>query len=136
MKPILVVEDSDEDFMCILEALQRAQVHNPVQRMTDGEMCLARLTAHGKQRLDPCFLLLDLNLPGMDGRTLLAEIKSDPTLRPLPVVIFTTSANPVDVIDCYRNGANSYHLKPLDVPAFRQVIQEIAHYWLNKVILP
>lgn len=136
MKPIVVVEDSDEDFTSILDALQRAQVSNPVQRIADGETCLERLTERGSRRLDPSFLLLDLNLPGMDGRTLLAEIKSDPLLKLLPVVIFTTSANPIDVTACYRNGANGYHLKPLDVPAFRQVIQDIARYWLGKVILP
>ena len=113
MKPILVVEDSDEDFMCILEALQRAQVPNPVQRMIDGEACLDQLTDRSSRRLDPSFLLLDLNLPGMDGRTLLGEIKRDPLLRSLPVVIFTTSANPLDVAACYRAGANGYHLKPL-----------------------
>ena len=136
MKPILVVEDSDEDYASILDGLQRAQITNPVERLTDGESCLAQLTERGRRGLKPSLLLLDLNLPGMDGRTLLAEIKSDPLLRPLPVLIFTTSANPVDVAACYQNGANGYHLKPLDVPAFRQVIQDIAHYWLDKVILP
>lgn len=136
MKPILVVEDSDEDFTSILDAFQRSGVANPVQRISDGEACIEQLTLSGKRRLDPCLLLLDLNLPGMDGRTLLSEIKRDPLLKSLPVVIFTTSANPVDVNACYANGANGYHLKPLAVPAFRQVIHDIAHYWLLKVILP
>lgn len=136
MKPILVVEDNDEDYASIIEALQRAQITNPVQRLTDGETCLAQLTERGRRRLAPSLLLLDLNLPGMDGRTLLTEIKGDPLLRSLPVVILTTSANPVDVAACYQHGANGYHLKPLEVPAFRQVIQDIAYYWLDKVILP
>ncbi len=82
------------------------------------------------------FYLLDLNLPGMDGRTVLAEIKTHLSLKLLPVVIFTTSANPIDITACYRAGANSYHIKPLEVPAFRQVIYDIAHYWLNETILP
>ena len=113
MKPILVVEDSDEDFRSILDAFHRAGVANPAPRMSDGEVCLEGLPRSGKRRLAPCLRLLDLNLPGMDGRTLLSEIKRDPLLKSLPVVVFTTSANPVDMNACYANGANSYHLKPL-----------------------
>lgn len=136
MKPLVILEDSDEDFTTIYDALQRAQVANPILRLSDGELCLDLLHAPNNRRLDPCLLLLDLNLPGMDGRTVLAEIKTHLSLKLLPVVIFTTSANPSDITACYRAGANSYHIKPLDVPAFRQVIYDIAHYWLNETILP
>lgn len=136
MKTLVILEDSDEDFAAIYDALQRAQVTNPILRLSDGELCLELLLAPANRRLNPCLLLLDLNLPGMDGRSVLAELKAHATLRMLPVVIFTTSANPTDVIACYRAGANSYHIKPLDVPAFRQVIYDIARYWLNEAMLP
>lgn len=136
MKPLVILEDSDEDFAAIYDALQRAEVTNPILRLSDGELCLELLLAPTKRRLDPCLLLLDLNLPGMDGRSVLVELKEHATLCMLPVVIFTTSANPSDVTACYRAGANSYHIKPLDVPTFRQVIYDIARYWLNEAILP
>lgn len=135
MKPLVILEDSDEDYAAIYDALQRAQVTNPILRLSDGELCLELLLAPNKRRLEPCLLLLDLNLPGMDGRTVLTEIKAQAALKTFPVVIFTTSANPSDVSACYRAGANSYHIKPLDVPAFRQTISTIAHYWLTEVIL-
>ena len=136
MKPLLILEDSDEDFAMIYDALQCARVNNPILRLSDGELCLELLQAPLSRRLYPSLVLLDLNLPGMDGHALLTEIKADPALKLLPVVIFTTSANPSDVTACYRAGANSYHIKPIDVPAFRQVIYDIAHYWLNEAILP
>ncbi|MFN8489371.1 MAG: response regulator [Caldilineaceae bacterium] len=137
VKPILIAEDNDEDYAMIIEGLRLANVQHPVQRVVDGESCLAALNKiAGKRRLEAAFLLLDLNLPGIDGRTILAEIKQMPQLRALPIIVFTTSANPVDIASCYRSGANSYHLKPLEVPAFRRVIQEIANYWLRTVILP
>ena len=136
MKPLLILEDSDEDFDLMYDALQRAQVNNPILRLSDGELCLELLQAPTHRRLEPCLLLLDLNLPGMDGRSILAEIREHAALKGLPVVIFTTSANPSDVTACYRAGANSYHIKPIDVPAFRQVISTIAHYWLQEAILP
>ena len=71
-------------------------------------------------------------MPGLDGRDILLEIKNDEKLRLLPVVIFTTSSNPRDIQSCYCNGANSYHLKPIDLHDFEAVVEVIVDYWLNK----
>ena len=77
-------------------------------------------------------VLLDLNMHGLDGREVLREIKTDENLRIIPVVVFTTSSNPRDIQSCYRFGANSYHLKPIDLYEFEAVVQTIIEYWLAK----
>lgn len=132
-RPLIVLEDSDEDFDTLREAAQMLGRHNQIHRAATGEDCLALLRTAAPQ---PAMVLLDLNTPGMDGRGALREIKEDPALRELPVVILTTSSNPRDVAFCYGAGANAYHVKPTRYPEHLQVLQSLLGYWLSSVVLP
>lgn len=132
-RPLLVVEDSDEDFDTVREASQAAGLTNQIYRAPTGEVCLSLLRA-GTFR--PSVVLLDLNTPGLDGRDTLNEIKRDPALRELPVIVVTTSANPRDVESCYRAGANAYHVKPVRYADHLQVLISLFRYWLGCVVLP
>lgn len=133
---ILVLEDSDEDFDTVLEALQKAGLKYEVRRATTGDGCLKLLRGNGEPPLRPAFVLLDLNTPGLDGRDALGEIKADARLRTLPVVIFTTSSNPRDLELCYERGANAYHVKPVRYPEYLSTLQQVFAYWLGSVTLP
>ena len=106
-RPLLVLEDSDDDFDTLEEARRAAGLRNEVRRAITGEACL-ELLRDGS--VWPAVVLLDLNTPGLDGRATLQEIKQDPALRSLPVVVFTTSSNPRDLAFCYGAGANAYHV--------------------------
>lgn len=132
-RSIVVVEDSDEDFFTLRRALAKADVKNPVLRFSRGEEALRHLDG---EDADPAFVILDLNLPGIDGRAVLATLKSDEKLRTIPVVVLTTSDNPIDVENCYRSGANSYHLKAFEFPRFLETVRVIADFWLEETILP
>jgi len=134
---VLVVEDSDEDFDTVLEVLQTLGLGGRVRRATTGDHCLALLRGQaGRIALQPGFVLLDLNLPGLDGRDTLAEIRGDATLARLPVVVLSTSADPRDVAHCYARGANAYHVKPTSYPDYIQLLLRLLGYWLVEVVLP
>lgn len=138
---ILLIEDSDEDFVALQRALKHAQITYTIQRCTKGDDALDYLYRRGRYSnrqptAQPALILLDLNLPGTDGRRVLAQIKSDPMLRMIPVVIITTSSNPKDVISCYHNGANSYFVKSINFEKFRRQINILTEYWLNATVLP
>jgi CheY-like chemotaxis protein len=133
---ILVVEDSDEDFDTLREALERAARPGEVRRATTGGGCLSLLRDDGGKPLRPAFVLMDLNTPGLDGREALKEIKADARLRALPVVVFSTSASPSDLEFCYRSGANAYHVKPTRYTDHLNVLHELLSYWLAYVALP
>ncbi len=126
--PILVVEDSDEDFDTVLDALHNLGLACEIHRAITGDACLNLLRGAA---LNPCMVLLDLNIPGTDGRVALREIKSDPVLRAIPVVVFSTSANPRDLAECYESGANAYHVKPLQYPDHIDILGRIFNYWLE-----
>ena len=139
--PILLVEDSDEDYEAFVRALNGVVVRTSLHRCTRGEEALDYL--YGRSRFAapapaprPALILLDLNLPGMDGRELLAAIKGDAYLKSIPVVIVTTSHNPHDIAWCYTHGANSYQVKPMDYAEFRNDMRLLAEYWLSICILP
>ena len=138
--PILVVEDSLEDFTALSRALRKNAVPNPVLRCEDGEQALEYLRGYGKHpnwpsRL-PLFVLLDLNMPGLDGRDVLDALKHDTLLHAIPVIVFTTSSNARDIEECYRLGANSYLTKPISYPALEEKVGLIASYWLKASELP
>lgn len=133
---LLVVEDSDEDFDTILEAAKRSSMRHPIRRATTGDECLDALREKNRKRLNPAIVFLDLNLTGTDGREALAAIRAEPTLHALPVVIFSTSANPRDVEHCYAHGANAYHVKPLRFSDHLDLLREVFDYWLKQVVLP
>ena len=127
---ILVIEDSDEDFETIERVIRRAGRYRVI-RALNGEHGLCLLRSEELSQ-GASLVLLDLNMPGLDGRDVLHEIKTDENLQLNPVVVFTTSPNPRDIQCCYRNGANSYHLKPIDLHEFEAVVQTIVDYWLEK----
>lgn len=138
--PILVVEDSDEDFTALRRAFRKHALRHPVLRCADGDQALEYLQGGGKHpdwpKVLPAIVLLDLNLPGTDGRTVLQIIKQDPVLRTIPVIIFSTSANARDVSECYRSGANSYLTKPLGYTVLEEKVSLIVRYWLEASELP
>jgi len=136
-KHILVVEDSDEDFETVHDAARRGDVSRPIVRASSGEECL-RLLRGAARRRDalPALVLMDLNTPGDDGREALREMRDDPALEELPLVVLSASANPRDLQFCYRHGANAYHVKPVDHAAHLLVLQQIFAYWLGSVVLP
>ncbi|NWF61547.1 MAG: response regulator [Fischerella sp.] len=140
-QPILVIEDSDEDFEALRRVMYRQQVLNPIFRCTDGDEALDYLYHTGaysdpQTSPHPSLILLDLNLPGTDGRELLQQVKQDEKLKNIPVIVFTTSANPRDIEICYRNSVASYILKPIDINRLKQTLQSFLTYWLDIVVLP
>ncbi len=141
MPPLLVVEDSNEDFEALQRLLGRSSLAIPIQRCVNGDQALAFLYHTGiyedRQRsLRPGLIVLDLNLPGTDGREVLRRIKQDGTLKKIPVVIFTTSNNPQDIEDCYQYGVNSYIIKPIDFAQLKRDIQTLVDYWFEVTTLP
>jgi len=138
--PVLVLEDSDDDFDTVLEAFRAGGHVGDVRRATSGDECLKRLrdafdrSAIAEDR--PAVVLMDLNVPGLDGRDALRVIKKDERLRSLPVVVHTTSAHPNDLELCYSRGANAYHVKPVSYPKHLEVLQRVFGYWLKSVVLP
>ncbi len=134
LPPIIIVEDSDEDFDTVQQAVRKAGVVAEVRRATTGGGCLDLL--HGVAAIRPAMVLMDLNTPGTDGREALAAIKGDDALRAFPVVVFSTSADPRDLLYCYTTGANAYHVKPIRYPDHLQLVIDILTYWLGRVALP
>jgi two-component system response regulator len=140
-QPILLVEDSPEDYEATLRAFRKSGLKNPIHRCEDGEEALDFLFRRGRYAdpaSSPCpgVILLDLNLPGTDGRQVLAEIKSDERLKKIPVVVLTTSVDDRDIDACYSAGANSYIQKPVDIDGFVKAIERLNGYWFEVVILP
>lgn len=138
--PILVVEDSAEDFLALGRAFRKHALQNPVLRCVDGDQALEYLKGYGKhpawpQKL-PAIVLLDLNMPGTDGRMVLDIVKQDPYLHSIPVIMFSTSSNSRDVDDCYRLGANSYLTKPISYSELEEKIRLTIAYWLEASELP
>src|SRR4029077_11458792 len=111
---------------------------NPIPPGADGDEALDYLLRRGKHAdaPRPGVVLLDLNLPGTDGREVLNEIKSHPDLKQIPVIVLTTSSDDRDVSACYRAGANSYVQKPVDLDGFMRAIERLNDYWFEVVILP
>lgn len=140
LKPVLVVEDSVEDFTALGRAFRKNALPNPVFRCENGDQALAYLKGYGKAEgwpsLLPAIVLLDLNLPGTDGRAVLDILKRDPLLHSIPVIIFSTSSNSRDIEDCYRLGANSYLTKPIEYHALEEKIRLTINYWLGASELP
>ena len=134
---LLIIEDNDEDFRSILRALDRAGADLTITRAIDGDDALEALRDSAIEgRPLPDVVLLDLSLPGSDGRETLAAMKADEWLRAIPVVVLSTSAAPQDVADCYRNGVSGYCVKPIDLAKFDETIASIYLYWVRSVTLP
>ncbi len=138
---ILIVDDNHGDYEAAVRSLRKARIGNPIVHCEDGDQTLDYLHHRGRYS-DPAsaprpgVILLDLNLPGTDGRDILAEVKGDPSLRSIPVIVLTTSSDERDVERCYALGANSYMKKRLDLQEFMQAIQRMSDFWLEIALLP
>ena len=135
---ILLVEDNDADVRLTLEASKEGKISNNIQVAGDGIEALEILQRQGahSDALRPDRILLDLNLPKMDGRELLALIKQDPELKRIPVVVLTTSAADEDILRTYNLHANCFVTKPVDLDRFLEVVKTIENFWLTVVSLP
>jgi CheY-like chemotaxis protein len=132
------VEDNPGDVRLIQEALQDGKLLNRVATVTDGQKALAYLRKEGSyaQATRPDLILLDLDIPRKDGREVLAEIKADPHLRSIPVVIVTSSQAEEDILRSYNTHANCYVTKPVDLEKFVAVVRAIEEFWVTIVKLP
>ena len=140
-QPLLIIEDSDEDFNALTRIMTKAKISNPIYRCEDGEEALDFLYHEGNYQDEslaprPSLIILDLNLPGTDGREVLAELKHSLDLRTIPVVIFSTSSNPRDIDACYRHGISGYIAKPMNIYRLNQLVQTFLEYWFDAVELP
>jgi len=138
---ILIIEDSPEDYeACVTALTQDGHVANPIVWCESGDEALDYLRHKGKYLAAnhplPSLILLDLNLPGLDGGDVLATIKNTPSMQKLPVVIMTSSGAQVDIDRCYEAGANSYVVKPVDLDGFLAAITRLRDYWFKIVVLP
>jgi two-component system response regulator len=139
--PILMAEDDPDDRLITQKALDQNRVANPLVTVQNGEELMDYLNHRGKyagsdKAPRPCFILLDLNMPKMDGREALKLLKSDENFRKIPVVILTTSKAEEDILKSYNSGANSYITKPVTFEGLVNVIRSLKSYWLEIVDLP
>lgn len=139
--PILIIEDSPEDYEAIVRALGKLKVANPIYRFSYGEDAFdflkqrGRFFKHGSETR-PGLLILDLNLPERDGLTILRQVREDPLLKAIPIVVLSSSSNIREIEACYLAGANSYIVKPSGFGEFHEVIRRVKEYWLESVTLP
>lgn len=135
---ILLVEDNPGDVDLTLEALDEAKIRNEVHVAEDGVEAMAFLRREGSyaDAPRPDLVLLDLNMPRMDGREVLEEVKKDADLRRIPIVVLTTSEDEQDVLDAYEHSANAYIVKPVDFQQFFGTIRALEDFWLTVVRLP
>ncbi len=135
---MLLVEDNPGDARLAVEALKESKINNQLHHVKDGVEAIEFLNRRGEyaEAPHPDLILLDLNLPRKDGREVLAEIKEDPRLRLIPVVVMTTSEAERDLIKTYDLHANAYVVKPIDLDRFVQVVQAIENFWFTIVKLP
>ena len=135
---ILLVEDNEGDIRLTVEAFKEAKIRNHIRVVRDGEEALAYLKKEAAYAdvQTPDIILLDINLPKVDGKEVLQELKNDPILKSIPVIMLTTSSAESDVQESYLNHANSYVIKPVDLDKFMEVIRSIEEYWISIVKLP
>jgi CheY-like chemotaxis protein len=135
---ILMVEDNEGDVLLTTEALKEAKVVTDLHVVRDGVEAIDFLYRKGPYSAAPRpdLILLDLNLPRRDGRQVLAEIKQDPTLRHIPVVVLTSSSAEQDIVKAYDLHANCYIVKPVDLSSLIEVVKSIENFWLTVVKLP
>jgi CheY-like chemotaxis protein len=138
MKPasyrLLVIENSNEDFEALSRIInQVSQVSLDVDRCTDGDEALDWLN---QTHFNPDLIILDLNLPGTDGREILVTVKQTKKFRSIPIVVLSTSSNPKDVAACYQSGVNSYMVKPMNINELKDSLRVMLDYWFKVMVLP
>ena len=139
--PVLLVEDDPEDVEITERAFKKARIANPLHVVRDGEEAMEFLGHSGRysdpeEAPRPGLVLLDLNLPRLDGREVLQRIRQNPALRRIPVVVLTTSSEEADVLGCYDIGANTYITKPVEFDNFLEAVVTIGEYWLCIARIP
>lgn len=134
-RPFLIVEDSAEDYVMLERAFNKVGIDNPLYHFQEGDEALAFLQRTGSYTQHsaplPCFILLDLNLPGIDGRDVLRRIKTDDKLKIIPVIVYSTSAYPSDILACYQDGANCYIQKPITYADHLDMMRRLTDFWLS-----
>lgn len=135
---ILLVEDNEGDIYLTVDAFKDGKFKNQINVVRNGEEAIQYLFKEGpySDAVTPDLILLDINLPKVDGKEVLRLIKNDETLRSIPVVILTTSSAEKDIIDSYNGHANCYILKPVKLESFLSVVQSIENFWISIVTLP
>lgn len=141
MPNIMLVEDNQDDYEATVRSLQKNRFLNPVLWCKNGQDALDYIYAEGAYANDetvktPDLILLDLNMPGVDGRQVLEKLKSDPDKRSIPVVVLTTSKDEKDIDKCYCLGASTYIQKPVDFNGLTEAIRTMKEYWFGVAILP
>lgn len=138
---ILVADDDEDDRLLIADAIEESRLTNPVDFVEDGVDLMEYLKREGKHadKADlplPGIILLDLNMPRKDGRTALGEIRQDPQLKKIPIVVLTTSKSEEDVLKTYNLGVNSFITKPVTFERLVEVTQTLNKYWFEIVVMP
>jgi CheY-like chemotaxis protein len=138
---ILMADDDEDDRRAVAKAWKTSRAANPIEFVTDGEQLMDYLHRRGQfsglaAGSRPGLILLDLNMPKKDGREALMEIKADPELRQIPVIVLTTSKAEEDIYRTYDLGANSFITKPVTFTALVELVQSIGNYWIEIVELP
>ncbi len=135
---VLLVEDSETDAELTIEALKQGKLKNSIHHVHDGEEAMKFLHREGEyaNAARPDLILLDLNMPRLDGREVLKQIRADESLKIIPVVVLTTSSHDKDILESYGLAANSYIVKPVDLVCFFEVIKTIENFWVQVVTLP
>ena len=139
--PILIVEDSDEDYEIVNWALKKLSIELPVYRCADGDEALDFLYHRGpyanlQSSPRPAIILLDLNLTATDGQEVLEQVKNDDELKAIPIIVWTSSSEPEDIEFSFKRGASSYILKPMSLEKLLEAIELLNHYWFGIVALP
>lgn len=132
---ILLVEDNQDDYEATLRSLKKNHVLNPLHWCQSGQEALDYIF-DTQNKNQPDIILLDLNMPGVDGRQVLEKLKNHPETKSIPVIILTTSNDPVDVDKCYAIGASTYIQKPVNFDGLTQAIRTMKDYWFGVAILP
>ena len=132
---VLIIEDSDEDFYGIQRVVERRAADVVISRSSSGDEAIEKLLhmENVSGNMLPDVILLDLNLPGFDGRSVLRQIRTRRALNRIPIVIFSTSSSQVDIVDCYSNGASAYCVKPVGFVEFERTVSLISEFWFETV---
>jgi two-component system response regulator len=138
---ILLVEDSIDDYEAAIRSFKAAHLDNPIHWCKSGKDALDYLKhegayANAPNEAKPALVLLDLNMPGIDGRKVLAMVKEDQALKRIPIVVLTTSSDERDVTQCYELGASTYIQKPVDFDGLIGAVSRIKEYWFGIALLP
>ncbi|WP_085906498.1 response regulator [Kiloniella majae] len=141
LETILIVEDNIDDYEATLRSFKKSRLLNPVRWCKNGEDALNYLYRTGPYENDdtaltPCLVLLDLNMPGLDGRNVLERMKSGPTPINIPVIVLTTSSDEIDINKCYELGASTYIQKPVGFEGLLRAAEQIKNYWFDLALLP